>query len=385
MKSLDWVKSKLQNKYIFILTIFILSRIFIWLVGAVYNVFDGSDQSIWDLLFRWDSPWYKGIIVDGYMDYPQGMTGNNAANWAFFPLYPMIVKVFYMMTNIRVEILGSVISSIITLIASFVIYDYCVDIKNEKCAKIAMILLFVGPYSFYTATLYTESLYILFTILFFYFLKKDKWILAGICGGLVSATRVTGAILVFPMMIMFLRPVFARKEKFLDAIKRFFLDGKYLLSFLLVPSGIFAYMVYLYNKVGDPFAFKNIQIAWGRENSNPIDVLIGGFVTYDGKINSPFWIYLGVWAIFGIVISLYMFKKKKFEEGIFSLITIIIPMLSSLQSIPRYVMGNVLVIIFSSLFIEEHFKKSRWIVLGLLIVYNAVLLWLWFNGNPIMP
>lgn len=385
MGSINWIKNKLKNKYVFILTVFILSKIFLAVSGAIYNSIDGTNQSIWDLLFRWDSPWYKGIIIDGYMDHPQGFEGNNAANWAFFPLYPMIVKCIYLLTNIRVEVLGVIISSLITLLASFVIYEYCVTLKNEKVARIATILLFVGPYSFYMSTLYTESLYILFTILFFYFLLKDKWLLAGICGGLVSGTRVTGAILVFPMMVMFLRPVFSKKETIKEAIVRFFKDGRYLLSFLLVPSGIFAYMTYLYFKVGDPFAFKNIQIAWGRANSNPISVLINGFITQDGKLNTPFWIYLGIWAIFGIVISLYMFKKKRFEEGIFSLITIIIPMLSSLQSIPRYVIGNVLVIIFSSLFIEEHTKKSRILVITLLIIYNFVLLYLWFNGNPIMP
>jgi hypothetical protein len=40
-----------------------------------------------------------------------------------------------------------------------------------------------------------------------------------------------------------------------------------LLWFLIAPTGLLAFMWYLYLLTGNPFAFKDIQAAWGRESA----------------------------------------------------------------------------------------------------------------------
>lgn len=57
------------------------------------------------------------------------------------------------------------------------------------------------PYTFYGASVYTEAMFIMFIVLFFYFLSEKKYVLAGVMAACSSATRIVGCILVFALVV----------------------------------------------------------------------------------------------------------------------------------------------------------------------------------------
>lgn len=77
------------------------------------------------------------------------------------------------------------------------------------------------------------------------------------------------------------------------------------LALLLVPLGLFSYMLFLHLHVGDALAFKNIQIAWARIPGNPITVIFNALSqgnTYQRNC--------GFLALLGLLTGLFLYKKK---------------------------------------------------------------------------
>ncbi len=71
------------------------------------------------------------------------------------------------------------------------------------------------------------------------------------------------------------------------------------------------YMFFLYYYTGDAFAFKNIQIAWGRGLHNPLDVLIDGII-YGGVYER----YCALVVVISLFLAFYLLFKKYFSEGL---------------------------------------------------------------------
>lgn len=129
---------------------------------------------------RWDAGWYKSIIEDGYQDEPTNHEGGDAANWAFFPLMPMVVRGVSNLLNISHEFVGPAINTSVFTLALIIAWYYLEETRNKRVANIFVFLMTMGMYSFYFSSTYTESFYLLFIVGFFYAMKKEKYILMGI-------------------------------------------------------------------------------------------------------------------------------------------------------------------------------------------------------------
>lgn len=80
-----------RERIYFILTLVLLSIITYWLSNVVWNMLHNTNNTFVSSLMQWDAGWYKYTIENGYSLEP---TNGAQANWAFFPLYPLIVKLF---------------------------------------------------------------------------------------------------------------------------------------------------------------------------------------------------------------------------------------------------------------------------------------------------
>ena len=111
-----------ELKYIFLL--FLSTRIILTLIGVLSRILLGPyhgkeyvwiySDTLWlDIWGVWDTGWYLSIAVDGYSAAP--ILGSQA-NYAFFPLYPFLMKLlgFVIMDN---YISGIIISNISLLIS----------------------------------------------------------------------------------------------------------------------------------------------------------------------------------------------------------------------------------------------------------------------------
>lgn len=367
--------SKVQ--LLFILLCIFLSRLLIYEFFEYWASINQSDIGFWDALSKYDTSWYKTIIEEGYFKQPLLGDHQDAANWAFFPLYPLLMKISHYILPINYDILAFIINSIFLLLAMFFAIKYILLTRGDIVqAYVFVILMTFGVYNFYFSILYTESLFIFFVITFFYCLKCKKYLWMGIIGALASATRNMGVMLVFPVIVQFIEDYF-KTNKF--SIKGFFINlfnnHKFILGIMMIPAGLFSYMLYLYLWVGDSMAFVHIQRAWGRGDiSNPLRVLLNSLT----NVNS-FVFYLSIWSLWGIYCLWLLFNNKRWSELIMAVLFVFIPLSTSVDSMPRYLIGCFLPLLAFTDGLSKHPVYKTFALIVVSFIFGLICLNGWFN------
>jgi hypothetical protein len=342
--------------------------------------FEGRGPFI-DAFNIWDAGWYRSIIENGYNTY-FNINQNGQANWAFFPLYPIIIKLIHVILPININILGTVVSTIFFAGALIMSYLYILETRgNRKEGVLFAIIMSFGIYSFYFSVLYTESLYIFLLITSLYFLNKRDYLLVGIFGALLSATRNMGVMLVVAVAVQYVYEYFKNNKN----IKMFLFDtsknSNLILGISLIPLGLFSYMAYLWKLVGDPMAFSNVQIAWAKRISNPIHNLLSVW----SDVGRFAFIYILMWIIFVVICITWLIIHKRYAEAVLGVIFILIPTSTGLASLPRYIIGSfVYLLAFSDIIITLNKKfLTRLIIIGL-SMSEIILLILWFRASNLV-
>jgi hypothetical protein len=243
-----------------VLGILLLSRTLLgliaWLSTSVIEKakWYGAPKYFFDLFLRWDTQWYLRIVREGYSYDPHGET-----TVAFFPLYPLLLKLFSL-TGLQVEACGFILSNLFLIVAMYVLYRLTEEeTRSPETATAAITLAIFYPGGFFQSLVYTESLFLLLSVSAFYLARKGKWVQASLMGGLLTAARPTGLLIGIPLLAEYLFPDGWRLRR------PIFRPG--LFSFLLIPSGLAGYMIFLHFKFGDALLFKKAQGAWGRKLS----------------------------------------------------------------------------------------------------------------------
>ena len=71
--------------------LFLLSRLWLLLWLLIWSVFTGSSFDFFALMPQGDGRWYVDIVTHGYQSASQPPNYIKEHNWAFFPLYPLLV------------------------------------------------------------------------------------------------------------------------------------------------------------------------------------------------------------------------------------------------------------------------------------------------------
>src|SRR5262245_38513342 len=75
---------------------------------------------------------------------------------------------------------------------------YCLarlDLSRRQAER-AVLLATIFPFAFFFGVAYSESTFLLFAVLAFYFFRTRRWVIGGLCGAVATATRVPGIMLV---------------------------------------------------------------------------------------------------------------------------------------------------------------------------------------------
>lgn len=129
---------------------------------------------------QYDAGWFWGIAEEGYHEEPVAHEAGDAANWAFFPLMPMLLRGVVSITHIPTKFMGPIMNTVIFTIAMIVAWYYLAETRGKKNAFLYVFLATLGMYSFYFSSTYTEALYLLCIVGFLYSMKKEKYIAMGI-------------------------------------------------------------------------------------------------------------------------------------------------------------------------------------------------------------
>lgn len=367
----------LRSEFKSIIALFLAWRILLVVVTLVAvnfvplgfkDRFLGGGSSNYHLVpevFSWanfDGEHYLSISIFGYKGLEQ----------AFFPVYPKVISFLaqpfskdIFASLFSVTFLGIIISNLAFLLALILLWDLLRLDFSKKISYWTIFLILIFPTSFYFGAVYSEALFLLLTVASFYNARKQRWWLAGICGGLASATRVFG-ILLLPALAI---EIWQQKEK---------KSNLFWLS--LVPLGLLGYMFYQWQNVGDPLAFYRLQKLVGEQHQSGVTLLPQVFFRYlkmlfTVEITNPIYQTLLLEFVVGIlffILPIYgFFKKVRMSYVLFTLIGFLIPSIQgSLSSVPRYV-----IVFFPSFIALAIFINSipRFIKFGVVIIS---LLWL---------
>lgn len=307
-----------------------LSPLFIPVFGAKFPYFQerlvqtGLPHAIWSF-GNFDGVHYLSIAQNSYSaQYTQ----------AFFPLYPIVVKVFslpfnYFLNEKAAYLISALLVSNLSFLFFLIVFFNLIKIKfDEKVATWSLIFLVCFPTSFYFGAVYSESLFLLLITSAYYLAEKNKFFLASILGGFSASTRVIG---------VFLAPTL-----------KFSKNPKLLLTLLIIPTGLVLYIIYLKIAFNNPLYFINAQNAFGNQRSTGeliflpqvIFRYIKIFMTTSGLVLVSS-IFEFAAAFFAYVILFLCFGQNKIKREwiVFSLIAISLPTLTgTLSSMPRYIL-----------------------------------------------
>jgi hypothetical protein len=230
--------------------------IVVFVAGHVLQHGPLSKQQPFDAWFRgfaaWDGGWYLGIARHGYPE---------LQHTAFFPLYPLLICYASALLGWHPVTVGFWISNLSFLAALHVLYRLAAELFDERVAQRAILLIAVYPMALFYHAVYSESLTLLATSLFFYLMVKDRWFAAILVVAIASAGKQLTVVLGLVALIYLVRSY--RKLPRRQWVLR-------LLSLPLVPAGLFVYMGFLWYRHGNPLAFIEAQQGWYRQTMIPV-------------------------------------------------------------------------------------------------------------------
>lgn len=211
------------------------------------------DQSLYPMstttekLIKWDAHWYTYVAGHGY----------NAKSIVFFPLLTFFIKLLSYL-GLHIAIAGLLICNLFTFL-SFWIMDltFRLDFSERQVSR-ALLAYAVMPTSLFLNSIYTEPLFITFSLLCVYFSRLEKWWYGGIAGAFAAVTRNLGIFLFLLLLYEFWNKYPRSGKSLLTAIPLFF-----------PPIALSFYMLYNFYLLGDPISFVNSQQNWGRHFAPP--------------------------------------------------------------------------------------------------------------------
>ena len=334
---------------------------------------------------RWDSVWYLAIAGGGYDD---------AGREAFFPLYPLLVKVAGAVTGS--PLVGGALLSTALLGVALVLLHRLVALDHSRAvARNAVLVTALFPMSFFFSAVYSESLFLALSIGAVYAARRERWAWAGALGALAAGTRSAGVLLLVPLLIIYLTDsgrLRARPRPLRPDV----------LWLALVPLGLVAYCAYLGLSGHDALAPFHAQEVWFRSYAGPFAGAYDGVVVavqgarqlLSGSRDPVFFreaggdpylvarhnIELLAWLLLVVPATIGVLRRLPAAYGAYLLAAIALPLSypvgpQPLMSLPRFVAVLFPLAIWLALWMTGRVWRER-IVLGAfaagLTVYTAI-------------
>jgi Mannosyltransferase (PIG-V) len=377
----------------FVLAVYATSRIFYLVSGFLLAKFvpTSSHQlttsdvppgslNIWSY---WDGEHYVALALDGYFQAPRYVSP------AFFPMYPLLVRSFSevfggSLSKEALSYCGPLLSLLFLPFAFYFIYEIARQGWGEGAAKGTLLTLAFFPTTFFLNAGYTESLFLALSAGSLWAIRvKRNLLLACILAGIATATRNVAIFLVVPLMYEWIKQGGIKEPR-----ERW--RGLYL---AFAPSGLIAYMGYLWIKFGDPLLFYSSQKYWKREATGPlvtatrawetaaegVDVLhdpglwahpaVQNFADHLERANSA---YNLAFLIFAVVVLIAGVRELPLSLTIYSLLLIVPPALFGtpdipLMGIPRYMLVAFPIFIVLGLLARKKLLFAGWLILSTII------------------
>ena len=345
------------------------SRLVIYLLAYLFNALLDAGRSPSTLMCSWDCNWYLSIVDHGYDLQPHAHEDGNAANWTFFPLYPLLSKFISLITGLHPVVAAQIVSNCAFVIGLVILYDYCLKTLDVSTSRFIVTAFACSPLSLYFSAPYTEATYFLLMVAAIYLAWSDRWIWAGLSAAALSATRPFGPTIAFSLLIIAVQQYGWRSLLTFERGAE-----RAAVALWLVPLGLSCFMLFLYFHIGDALAFANVQRAWGNVPQSPLGTLSRALS------GDPIKVYGAVAAMLTLIAALYLVVKRYPAEAVILLFAVLLPLSVGAYSVPRY--SLTLYPIFLALgLITKDMAKTRMVTLCVLFALTGFTVMSWVTGQ----
>jgi len=359
-------------------------RVALWFVAsrALYGIFALlGGHSFPAALCQWDCHWYLEVAEHGYTPAAaaDGATLQEASDWAFFPLFPLTIKVVSSLLFVRPIYAALLVANAGAMAGAFIAVRYLEITRARVAPDLLVGWVMLGPGAFYLAGGLSESLFFPLALAALLAWTLGRFLRAGVIMALLSALRIPGMFIPWALGLSELVRLLRRVP-----------DGgaawrpRAWAALCMSSAGLILYMLHLKAVTGDPLAFLHVVGLWGRVTRDPLSYLLSGLSgPLLGHTGYGDWARLSqaLWAIVGLILAAYLLMRRRYVEGVIGLLAILVPLSSGLFSMARFVAGTPVFALAVHDLLRGRSRRVRYGAMALGIVCNLILLQMWYTGK----
>jgi hypothetical protein len=298
-----------------------------------------GDNAFLDTFVRYDAGNYFQIARYGYTTGSMAFVRGGRSSIAYFPVYPLLMRWVGRLFGpgpVAVYYGGILVSWVAFVLAMIVLYRLAALDLPEDRAERAVLYTAVFPFAFFFGVVYSESTFLLFTLLAFYGFRTRRWLLGGLAGGLATATRVNGVMMLPALAWIAWRQAAPTRRDRLAA-------GA---ALVLTACGIGAYSLYIYRVTGNPFEWAFTLERWGYHPGaapwSSLLALLRALATrpyqyLTGERMAPYDTLNGLTALAFVVGTPFVWRRFGAGYGLFMLANLWLPLSSGqFEGLGRY-------------------------------------------------
>ncbi|MGW7529606.1 mannosyltransferase family protein [Streptomyces sp. NPDC054783] len=216
------------------------------------------------LAHAWDSVWYLHIAEHGYGTQLRiTSTGAVQTDWAFFPLYPGLVRALRGLLPLTAGQAGLLIAWGSAVLAVYGIYAVVHHLYGRTVATAVVALWAVLPQSVALTLAYTEPLFTACAAWSLYAVLRGRWLTAGSLALLAGLARPNGVAVAAAVAAAAAHEVVRQHGRASPGL---------LLGTVLGPLGWVGYVLWVGRKTGDVWhGYLQVQSAWNSR----LDLAVG--------------------------------------------------------------------------------------------------------------
>jgi Mannosyltransferase (PIG-V) len=297
-----------------------------------HNAYDGTD--------RFDAAWFLEISQHGYRE--------DDASAAFLPGYPLAIRaVSWLVGNQLTAAL--LVSNGAFLLALIVLHALTAEEYDVATARRAVVITAAFPTSFFLLAPYSESSFLLLTLLAFRSAAGRRWAAAGIAGAAAAATRAVGIALIPALAVE------AWQRRTRGGAARGFVAAA---SVLVGPILYLAY----WSSRGDMRAPIDAQAAWDRRLTFPLTALGRGLTLGVRGIDDPigrFWSADLLVAALAVIPLAIGWRRLRAPYSVYAAASLLLPLSYPLAARPLLSFPRFVAVVFPVSWVWATFLSTR--------------------------
>ena len=266
--------------------------------------------------FEWDGKWYLQAAFSGYGPAP---AAGHQSPWPFFPLLPGLLGILHAL-RLPAGPIVIVANHVLLAVALIGVWHLASRRFNTDVANLSVWIVALFPISGVFSMLYPSAIFLAASVWAFEFAERRRWMLCGASACAAAAARPNGVLIAIVLLAVVYRAETGDKRRVA----------------LLVVGGpafcfLIAWSVFCAYETGNPFVFITAKAAWQEQT---------GIGLLRQLTTTPHFDSLYIHLVLGLTAAAFLtaaWTRLPRSWHILAVITIILPFVSGLVGLGRYV------------------------------------------------